>query len=367
MSKFEKCFADFAIAAHKGFVIEKNLTLSHNEISAVKKILIIKRHQLGDMICTLPMIWSVRKFFTDAEITLVTKNSSGFNDIFENSKMPVDSVINYNSGFESLIYIIKSLKDKQIDLAIIPSTVVFSNTNHLIAYISKVKFRVGVNSIDYEKNKVSYMLNVKKDFLWGINKTHQIERNLDVIRQIGIPVTNQFIKININEQNNSFAENFLAQHNISKYNLLIGLHPGAAKTQNIWDFKNYTELMNLLHQTYNCCFYISQGPDDNMTIQNLENYLKNKFPAINYIKYSGELMKNAAIIAKTNLFISNDTGIMHLASGLNIPLICLFGPTNAFEWGPIGKSMVSIQSVNENVNNITVSQVFETCKALLNV
>ena len=78
----------------------------------------------------------------------------------------------------------KTLRDKRIDLAIVPSSVIFSATNHLIAYYSQAKFRVGVRSKDFEPNKIGYTLNIKNDFLWDSKKVHQIERNLDVIRQI---------------------------------------------------------------------------------------------------------------------------------------------------------------------------------------
>jgi ADP-heptose:LPS heptosyltransferase len=78
-------------------------------------------------------------------------------------------------------------------------------------------------------------------------------------------------------------------------------------------------------------------------------------------------MKNAANISKTALFISNDTGIMHLASGFDIPVIGLFGPTNAYEWGPIGKNKASIQASGGNIKNIEIIKVFETSMTCLSV
>jgi ADP-heptose:LPS heptosyltransferase len=78
-------------------------------------------------------------------------------------------------------------------------------------------------------------------------------------------------------------------------------------------------------------------------------------------------MNNTAIISKLNLFITNDTGVMHLASGFSIPVISLFGPTNVYEWGAIGTGKVSIQAFKGNMNNIETEKVYETGLILLNV
>ena len=56
---------------------------------------------------------------------------------------------------------------------------------------------------------------------------------------------------------------------------------------------------------------------------------------------------------------------MHLASGVDTPLIALFGPTKAFNWGPIGENKISIQSASSNINNISVDRVYEICEQVL--
>jgi heptosyltransferase-2 len=76
-------------------------------------------------------------------------------------------------------------------------------------------------------------------------------------------------------------------------------------------------------------------------------------------------MNNAAIINELNLFVTNDTGVMHIASGLTVALIALFGDTNAFEWGPLGENKISIQSPNRKMNGISVDSVFKTCIKIL--
>jgi len=366
LGKAEKVIGALAVKIFKGFVLEKDVIPSPEELNKISSVLVVIRHQMGDMLCSLPMLYSLKAAFPDAKITLVTKKSSKFTEIFTGSdNSPADEVMQYEHGFEKFIELVKILRDKRIGLAVVPASVDFSDTNHLISYFSNSFYRAGVRSKDYIANNIAYTLNIKNDFLWDTQKVHQIERNLDVIRQLGIKPAENNIRLRLNSEQEKFASDFYEKHFSANKSVVIGLHTGAAKLQNIWPAEKFAALMNILFEKYNCSFYISEGPDDRQAVALLENVLKNKYPAVNYAVYCGELMNNAANISKTALFISNDTGIMHLASGFDIPVIGLFGPTKAYEWGPVGINKASIQSKSGNISDIEITDVFETCKRFL--
>ena len=81
---------------------------------------------------------------------------------------------------------------------------------------------------------------------------------------------------------------------------------------------------------------------------------------------------------KSDLFIGNDSGLMHLATACNLPTIALFGPTNDVVYGPWGKNNIVIRTkenynyfnkikINENIsymNSITPEDVYENIKLL---
>ncbi|HEY3250391.1 MAG TPA: hypothetical protein VGK25_04660, partial [Ignavibacteria bacterium] len=160
MRNFEKFWVSIALKIYRGFIIEQDLNPAEINYSKIKTILLVIRHQMGDMLCSVPMIMSVRNAFPSARIILVTKKSTRFEEIFKDVRSPVDEILYYESGIENFTYLVKALQDRTIDLAIIPSTVVFSGTNHLIAYHSKARIIAGVRSKDYEKNPVAYLLNI---------------------------------------------------------------------------------------------------------------------------------------------------------------------------------------------------------------
>jgi heptosyltransferase-2 len=77
-----------------------------------------------------------------------------------------------------------------------------------------------------------------------------------------------------------------------------------------------------------------------------------------------EIPKLAAVIELSDLFISNDTGIMHVAGSTNTPLIALFGPTNPEIWAPVGKNKFYIKKGND-INLIEVQDVIDKINLIL--
>ena len=78
-----------------------------------------------------------------------------------------------------------------------------------------------------------------------------------------------------------------------------------------------------------------------------------------------EIPQVAALISKSDLFISNDTGIMHVAGTTETPQISIFGPTNPLTWAPIGNNKYFVQK-SELIDDVSVQDVLDLCKIVLN-
>ena len=363
----EKPLGNFSLHLLKYFIPPQSIQAQNIERNNVKNILVILRHRMGDFLCATPMIRSLKSIYPKAKIILVTKSSTNYDQIFKNDKSLVDDVYYYENGVENFINLVKVLREFKFDIAIIPSTVVFSSTNHLMAYYSQAKIRVGVNSINYYDNRVSYLLNVKKDFLWESQKVHQIERNLDIIRQMGIEPPERRIKINLNNESIDYAEKIFMEKFPDKTRPVIGFHPGAGKPHNTWAPERFADLSSMLKRKYNAYIFISEGPFDREYADKMILSVSDHEDLKDYYRHKGTIQNNLALISKLSLFITNDTGIMHLASGLeNLKLISLFGPTKAYEWGPLGNDKRSIQASSNDIKNLSIDIVFEACKTLLN-
>jgi len=361
----EKFFREIFLFLLKLTVVRQDISPDKIDYSAVRNILVIIRHQMGDTLCAVPMIRSLRARCPEARITILTKSSTHFTEVFKDDMTIADDVKEYENGIEDFLGLVKELRTKNFDLAVVPSPVVFSVTNHLFAYYSKAKLRVGAASVNALDNSAAFLLNVKSDFLWESKQVHIIERNLDLIRQIGIEPAEKKIRLNIAPANKDFAEKYFEENFPDKNKSVIGFHPGAAKPGNVWDAGKFAELAHLLSKKYNSYIFISEGPSDLRYVSNMVSELEKKVNYGTFKRHYGVLMNNAALIEKLRLFVANDTGIMHLASGLETPVVALFGPTKAGIWGPIGEKKFSLQSLSDNINDISEEKVFEVCTKIL--
>ena len=365
MGKSDKLFGAIGIKLLKGFVLEKNIDPGSIDHGSLKNILVVLRHQMGDMLCATPMLRTLKSFYPDSKLILVTKASTRYEEIFTGVNSIANEVYSFEFGFENFLNLVRELKTKKIDLAVVPATVVFSSTNHLMAYYSAAKIRAGVKSMDFEPNRVDYLLNVKNDFEWGLKKIHQIDRNLEIIKQLNIPPVETKIRIVLAEELKDFAEGYFRENSIDRSKPVIAIHPGAGKETNVWPAEKFAELASLLRSGFGAHVLISEGPDDGKYVSETIKIMKEKYRVESFTCHKGLLMRNLALLNLCSLFVTNDTGVMHLASGLEVPIVALFGETKAYEWGPIGEKKVSVKSSNSKINSIETQTVFEQCTALL--
>lgn len=327
----------------------------------VKNILIVRQHnQLGDMLCSVPLFAAIRKKFPKAHITLVA-SPINYEILFSDINPYIDKVITYRKApFKNLMDFYRELKNHDYQIGIVPSTVSISRTSHFINFFSGAKIRVGVKSIDNKINSVEYLLNVKSDFGWDSRKLHQTERNLDVGRQIGCDLTEQEKKnvmIHLSKEELDFAGRFIENNFPDKSKLIISLHPGAGKVPNRWKKENFIELIKKLYEKYNCYFLITSGMIDKEITDEVRDRLLEAGINCTLIENT-PIRKVGAVIKLTDLYITNDTGTLHVAGGVDANIVSLFGPTHGYEWAPAGENKICIQSHTDNINDIPVEEVF---------
>ncbi len=334
------------------------------DLGDVKKILVIRQHnQLGDMLCAVPLLRALRQRFPSAKITLIT---SPVNYEVMKDNPYIDEVLNFNKveflkSPRKFFDFIKKIKS-DFDIAIVPSTVSISTTSNLLAYISKAKTRIGPKSIDGKENPTSFLFNYQVILDWRNEQMkHQTERNLDIVRPFGIDTEDLSYVIPSFDGDRKFAREFLKER--EKFNFVIGYHPGAGKVPNRWDALKFAELAIKLAEKFNALTLITAGPMDDEPVKKMIDEIEGK---LKYLVLKNEkISRIVAVIESIDLFITNDTGIMHVAGATQTPVISLFGPTNPYQWSPLNRDKFFIWSRTGNINDITVEQVYNLAKEIL--
>ncbi|MGQ9798589.1 MAG: glycosyltransferase family 9 protein [Ignavibacterium sp.] len=333
----------------------------------MKNILIVRQHnQIGDMLCSLSLYKAIKKKYPESHITLVAAKTNYQIPFFDINPY-VNRVLIYDkSSYKTILSFYRQLRDRKYDFGFVPSTITVSRTSHIINFLSGAKIRIGVNSIDGVENKSSFLLNLKDDFNW--KGKHQLIRNLEIAQLVGLDLTEEElkeIKLTFSDEDISFAKNFIRENFPDSTKKIIAFHPGAGKTANIYPTENFIRLIQKLYQQFSNHILLTSGWTDEAILSRVIAALEQD--GIRYkVVHNLPIKKLGALLSMIDLYITNDTGTMHIAGFSGTKLISLFGPTDPIEWAPLNENSFYIKSATNNIEDISVEDIISLSIKILN-
>ncbi|MDE0041688.1 MAG: glycosyltransferase family 9 protein, partial [Candidatus Poribacteria bacterium] len=258
----------------------------------------------------------------------------------------LDEVIPYQSSVPRLIY---SMAKRSFQLA-----VVLQPTFRLVlhTFLAGIPYRVG-----FETNSGGRRL-LHLAVPSNTNQ-HETARYLDVVRVLGIEPESDAPEVFVDKESQAWANEFLRNTKISGDSLLIGLNPGAGTTYRRWAVERFAEVGNSIQVEYNAQLLITGGPRE----ADLPHELAALIHGETTVMTDTTPMQLAAIIQRCNLFISNDTGPMHLSTGVKTTTIALFGASNPVQWAPIWPQHTVI--ARNSMEEIAVEEVLSVVQECL--
>ena len=223
--------------------------------------------------------------------------------------------------------------------------------------------------VDFRSSAISYLLRNNKKYIF---KKHQNIHHIEQLNSsFGFNCSNLFIPISDDEKNK-------ANYDLDRSFIHIVIFPGGNWSPKVWSSDNFNEIMKLLINKYNNIKFILVGSleEKNKFYNKLIKGIKEEL-IIDLFGYN--LTLTSAYMQKSNIFIGNDSGLMHLAVANKLRVVSLFGPTNDKIYGPYGsddivirtkESLDHFQSLNidENksyMNSIKPETVLQTCEKII--
>ena len=188
--------------------------------------------------------------------------------------------------------------------------------------------------IDFRSSLISYLLIHKKKFVFkSNNKSHHIDQ------------LSNFFKFDCSTLiiHNSNKEIMKVEKIINNQFKYVVICPGGNWIPKLWPSKNFNKIIKIIVKQYNNVKFIIVGSSNEKKyyFQDVTKEVHKE----NIIDLMGEtLTLTSAYMRKSNLFIGNDSGLMHLAVASNLKTIGLFGPTNDRIYAPIGKNCFVIRT-----------------------
>ena len=280
----------------------------------IHRILIIRLAPLGETVLTTPVIRALRQHFRDAYIAYMVAPAR---EDLVSANPHLNEVLTYQTSAPKLIYQIARRKF-QIAVVLQPTFRLVLHT-----FLARIPLRVGFETNAGGKK----LLNLAVP-----NNTvqHETDRYLDVVRALGVEVVNNEPEVFVDSASIAWVNNFLQSQRLNDGKCIIGLNPGAATAYRRWYASNFAALGDRLHERYGAHIIITTGPQEGELADQVAALMAHSPIIMN----QATPMQLAALLQRCNLYISNDTGPMHLSTAVKTPTIALFGASNRIQWAP---------------------------------
>ncbi len=202
---------------------------------------------------------------------------------------------------------------------------------NFIQYLEHAKLKVGTKYNNYSKSNWDF-LNTK--LIDEVTNRHNVIENFELAKAVIPDIREEELsrlEIYLTPKDDEFARNYFVENGLGN-DLVIGFHAGSATFKGHinkrWSAVKYAALAKRLVENYNAKILLfGTERDVNEKIQTIggKNIL---------IPKTDNLLQSLAFMEKCNLFVSNDSALMHLAAGLQIPQVAIFAYTNYKELHP---------------------------------
>jgi len=293
------------------------------------KILIVRTDRLGDLILSTPVIKNLRLFFPKSHIAFICRPYT--RDALEGNP-DLDEVIVYDKygKQKSLWASIKFafyLRKREFDLAIILHP---TNRIHLITFLAGIPERVG-----WDK-KLGKLLTKRIKHTKQEGKKHELEYTLDLLRFLDIPIKHSDTYFPVLPRAKTTVEQLLKDKGIVEDDKFIVIHPSASCPSKRWPQENFRKVIKLLKEKLSFKIIV-------ITSQSEREFGEELVGDSGVIDLRGRLSipELGALLKRAALFISNDSGPVHIAASFNTPVISIFGRADSglspLRWGPGGR------------------------------
>lgn len=313
----------------------------------IKKILVRAPNWIGDAVMTLPGLESLgehyKKLYKDVQITVLAK--PWVVPIYENNSVVTD-VIEYDmelyGSLGGKLKLVKVIKSRGFDEAVLFQNAIEAAILTRLAGIPK---RIG-----YARDGRSFLLTNKIKFEGEIKNKHQVYYYKNIVEHLDggssdkeaflkLPLETLAPKITLKETELTWAKKFL-EDTLTPGSPFIGIAPGASYgPAKKWPLENFTGLLNKYIEEHKAVPVILGGDGDKEDAKKISDGLTTR-----HINLVGKLTlrQSMAVMSLLNVFITNDSGPMHIASAMGVSTVALFGSTSLTHTGPLAENTIVV-------------------------
>lgn len=284
-----------------------------------ERILVVQTSFLGDIVLTVPLLAEIKRRFPEAELSvLCTPDAKSL--LLDNPD--IQEIITYDKrgagrGIRGFWRQAIELSNRGFTLALSPHK---SLRSALLLFLARIPCRVGFRQ---SAGWFLYHYRVDRDV-----RCHDVERNLSILQALGVDleVCRKDLRIEVKSTVQESVKHIFSSLGIDRKEgrIVFGLNPGSVWPTKRWSTEGYAELMVRLKKRYPCEILLFGGPEDRKAVDSIQELCGNV--GVSLVGKIG-LRELACAIDWCDVFITNDSGPMHVAVARGIPVVAVFCAT----------------------------------------
>lgn len=316
---------------------------------APKSFLVVEPWGIGDVVLSTALLRALRTNFPDASITLLAKSHA--QQLLEHSGL-VDQIVAFDFPWTAFTgklsptrYVPKEFRDlirrlraHDFDVSLDARRDIRTN---VITYLAGARRRIG-----YDFGGGAHLLT---DVLpSGMQNDHKISDWLALLGPLGIERNDGFSpSLTVTESEKELARRRLGALGWSTESVIVGIHPGASRVVRHWDAHKFASVIDRLVNNLKVHVLLFEEKEGDSA----EIAPRNRVPRI-----QSDLRGFMALASQCELLLCSDSGPMHIASALGVPVTALFGPQRREWYGPRGNLDTVVQ-----VDEMPCRPCFDAC------
>jgi len=307
-----------------------------------KKDLVLRLSAAGDVIRTLPAVRALKERVPDAYVAWVVEEPSG---LLLKSQPEVDEVIlfprrRWTEAVKSPKRIgvtlaevwrfIRNLRMKRFDVVLDFHGILKSG---MISFLSGAPKRIGYDRKSSREGNFLFS-NIKVTL--PEEKISRFKRNVALLQGLGLEAKNVNPSLSIPKRDKEYVKSFFRTLPVPVQRPLIAIHTGTSPTAPFkrWMPQKYSKLADRLIRELGATVLFTWGPGELEWVEGIRNDMEE--PSILAPK-TESLTQLGEVFRYCDLYIGGDTGPMHIASMMGVPVVVIYGPTAPVFHEPYGE------------------------------
>jgi len=295
-------------------------------LTNIKRILVLNRNHIGDCLLTTPLLRALKRRFPEARLVVSVPAS---NSELLGTNPHVDEILirpKLNSWAAKVRFAVDMRRHKY-DL--------------IISLQEKSMFYAWAtwyNTLCNGHGPVTVGLHHKRTRRWYEHNVpvradqHEVHKYLGIATVLDCPrERNPVMELTPSCQARDYVETLISSSGFDSDVRFIGINPNASTPDKRWPLERFAVVADRLHEKTGLPIMIFGGPSDQLRAAEIARLMTH--PAL-IVAGKASLVHTAALLERCSMLVTGDTGPMHMAVALAVPVVALFGPSSPLKFGP---------------------------------